>query len=111
MTNLRHQHRRAGLPLALLLAAGLAACESAPVGEAGVVAFGRVWTGNPDQPWAGGVAMRGDTILAVGDSGDLARYVGAGTEVVTAAGGMVVPGFMDGHTHFHRVHEVWKAVS
>jgi len=100
MTNLRHQHRRAGLPLALLLAAGLAACESAPVGEAGVVAFGRVWTGNPDQPWAGGVAMRGDTILAVGDSGDLARYVGAGTEVVTAAGGMVVPGFMDGHTHF-----------
>ena len=70
------------------------------VPEAGLVAFGRVWTGNPDQPWAGGVAMRGDTILAVGDSGDIARYVGEQTEVVTAAGAMIVPGFMDGHTHF-----------
>ncbi len=85
----------------LLLALALAAvpsCTRVPV--AGLVAFGRVWTGNPDQPWAGGVAMRGDTILAVGDSADIARYVGEQTEVVTAAGAMIVPGFMDGHTHF-----------
>lgn len=83
--------------LALVLAAALG-CTRVP--EAGLVAFGRVWTGNLDQPWAGGVAMRGDTILAVGDSADIARYVGEQTEVVTAAGAMIVPGFMDGHTHF-----------
>ena len=74
------------------------ACTKVP--EAGLVAYGRVWTGNPDQPWAGGVAMRGDTVLAVGDSADVARYVGTATEVVSAAGAMIVPGFMDGHTHF-----------
>jgi predicted amidohydrolase YtcJ len=65
-----------------------------------VVTFGRVWTGNPDQPWAGGVAMRGDTIVGVGDSADVAKFVGEQTVVTGAPGGMVVPGFMDGHTHF-----------
>lgn len=87
------------LPGLLALGLALQGC-SPPPSPAGVVAFGRVWTGNPDQPWAGGVAMLGDTILAVGDSSDIARYVGEQTQVVTAAGAMIVPGFMDGHTHF-----------
>ncbi len=91
---------RSARPL-LLLALSLSALPSCTrVPEAGLVAFGRVWTGNPDQPWAGGVAMRGDTIWAVGDSADIARYVGEHTEVVASPGGMIVPGFMDGHTHF-----------
>ncbi len=79
--------------LAFLLAPG---CTRPPA--ATVVAFGRVWTGNPDQPWAGGVALRGDSVVAVGDSGAVARFVGEGTQVLTGA--MVVPGFMDNHTHF-----------
>lgn len=73
-----------------------AGCSRPPV--ASVVAYGRVWTGNPDQPWAGGVALRGDSVILVGDSGDVARAVGPETQVL--AGAMVVPGFMDGHTHF-----------
>ena len=85
-------------PGLLLLVGAFLAC--APPPPASVVAFGHAWTGNPEQPWAGGVAMRGDTILAVGDSSDIARYVGDKTQVVTAAGAMIVPGFMDGHTHF-----------
>lgn len=44
--------------------------------------------------------MRGDTIVGVGDSSDVARFVGEQTQVITAAGAMIVPGFMDGHTHF-----------
>ncbi|HMU60797.1 MAG TPA: amidohydrolase [Gemmatimonadales bacterium] len=85
--------------LASLLTAGALACASPPP-PATVVTFGRVWTGNPDQPWAGGVAMRGDTIVGVGDSADVAKFVGEQTVVTGAPGGMVVPGFMDGHTHF-----------
>ncbi len=86
------------LPLAALLAlaAALPGCTRPPA--ATLVAFGRVWTGNPDQPWAGGVALRGDSVVAVGDSGAVARFVGEGTQVLTGA--MVVPGFMDNHTHF-----------
>lgn len=89
---------RRGLVTLLLLAGALPACSRVP--EAAVVAFGRVWTGNPEQPWAGGVALRGDTVVAVGDSSDIARYVGTATQVLSAAGAMVVPGFMDAHTHF-----------
>jgi predicted amidohydrolase YtcJ len=85
--------------LASLLAAVALSCSSPPP-PATVVTFGRVWTGNPEQPWAGGVAMRGDTIVGVGDSADVATFVGEQTVVTGAPGGMVVPGFMDGHTHF-----------
>ena len=48
----------------------------------------------------GVVAMGGDKILAVGDSAAVARYVGAGTKVLDARGGLVMPGFADAHTHF-----------
>jgi len=85
--------------LASLLTAAVSSC-SPPPPPATVVTFGRVWTGNPDQPWAGGVAMRGDTVVGVGDSADVATFVGERTVVIGAPGGMVVPGFMDGHTHF-----------
>ena len=67
---------------------------------ADLVVFGRVWTGNPEQPWAGAVAVRGDTIVAVGDSAELAGFVGEGTRRLDNGSAMVVPGFADGHTHF-----------
>jgi hypothetical protein len=37
--------------------------------------------------------------LAVGDSATIAQYVGSGTQVI-ARGGLVMPGFADGHNHF-----------
>src|SRR6266571_2097020 len=40
------------------------------------------------------------TILAVGDSAGVAKYVGARTRTLRADGGLVLPGFVDGHTHF-----------
>jgi predicted amidohydrolase YtcJ len=66
-----------------------------------VITGGKVWTGlstGSGQP--GVVAIANGKILAVGDSADMARYVGAGTEVLRADGGLVMPGFADGHTHF-----------
>jgi predicted amidohydrolase YtcJ len=66
-----------------------------------VVVHGMVWTGlssGAAQP--GAVAIRAGKILAVGDSADIARYVGSGTQVIDARGGLVLPGFADGHTHF-----------
>jgi len=66
-----------------------------------VITGGAVWTGattGAAQP--GAVAIKDGRILAVGDSVAISRYVGGGTEVISAAGGMVMPGFADGHTHF-----------
>jgi hypothetical protein len=79
--------------------AGLAACTTAPP-PADLVIFGRVWTGDTARPAAAGVAVRGDTIVAVGDSAEVARYVGADTEVLANGVGLVAPGFADAHTHF-----------
>ncbi len=66
-----------------------------------VITGGMVWTGlSSGRPQAGVVAIRGGTILAVGDSAAVARYVGSGTRTLRADGGLVMPGFVDGHTHF-----------
>jgi len=84
--------------IAGLLGLSLAACG----GKADlVVTSGIVWTGlSRGRPGLGAVAVRGDKILAVGDSAQVARYIGANTRLVRANGGLVTPGFTDGHTHF-----------
>src|SRR2546428_5094970 len=66
-----------------------------------VVTNGLVWTGlstGKGQP--GAVAIRDGKILAVGDSAEIARQIGSKTKVLDAHGGLVMPGFADGHTHF-----------
>ena len=85
-------------PTALcLLALMLVSCGT---GSPETVLVGRVWTGNPDQPWAEAVAVRGETVLLVGDSLVVLALVGAGTEVVRVGAGLITPGFQDNHTHF-----------
>jgi TonB family protein len=60
----------------------------------------RVWTGNPRQPWADAIAVSGDRIAAVGSSASIQKLIDPKTRVIEAAGGMVVPGFIDSHVHF-----------
>ena len=73
--------------------------DSIPVAPADVVIYGRVWTGDSAKPWAQAVAISGEKISGVGDSSRIAAQVGPATRVIRN-GAMVVPGFMDGHTHF-----------
>lgn len=70
-----------------------------PTPRADLLVFGRVWTGDSTNPWAGGVAIRGDTILAVGDSATVAAQGGPDTRQVSIPGGFITPGFMDDHVH------------
>ena len=63
-----------------------------------VLTGGTVWTGTGVGATA--VAVRGGTIVAVGDDDAIEGFVGPGTERVALAGRMVVPGLMDNHTHF-----------
>jgi predicted amidohydrolase YtcJ len=89
------------LPRLLLLAlAGLPGCGSSAAPDADLVVYGRVWTGDSVRPWAGAVAIAGDTIAAVGDSAAIARRVGERTRVLSAGTGLVTPGMMDEHLHF-----------
>jgi predicted amidohydrolase YtcJ len=65
-----------------------------------VVRDARVWTGNPEQPWAEAVASRGDKIIAVGSNAEVETLIGDETEVISVPGSMLVPGFIDTHVHF-----------
>jgi predicted amidohydrolase YtcJ len=83
------------LAIVCLAAAG---CQRQP--SADLVVFGKIWTGNPEQEWAEGMAIAGDTILAVGSVDEIEKYQGANTGVINEEGGLIVPGFIDTHTHF-----------
>lgn len=65
-----------------------------------VIRDARVWTGNPEQPWAEALASSGDRILAVGSNEDIASFLGDETEIISVPGSMLVPGFIDAHVHF-----------
>ena len=88
--------RRFSVPGLLLMC--LAACgRKADL----VITGGVVWTGlSSGQPHPGAVAVKGGRILAVGDTAAVRRYVGGETQVLSARGGLIMPGFSDGHTHF-----------
>lgn len=86
----------------LVVVPGAVACGAggSPDEPAELVVYGRVWTGDSATPWAQGVAITGDTIALIGDSSRVAQSVGPKTRVMSNGKAMVVPGFMDGHTHF-----------
>jgi predicted amidohydrolase YtcJ len=88
--------------LILIVMLPLLACErQAPADLATIVISDtRVWTGDPDNPWAEAVALDGETIIAVGSTDDVSGYIGANTRVLSVQGSMLVPGFIDTHVHF-----------
>ena len=49
--------------------------------------------------WAEAIAISGDTIVAIGDSIEIGRYVDDETVVVELDGNTVLPGFYDTHVH------------
>jgi len=61
---------------------------------------GRIWTGNPAQPWAQAVAIRDEKIIAVGTNAQIAAASGLLTQRVDLKGGFAMPGFNDAHIHF-----------
>jgi predicted amidohydrolase YtcJ len=97
------RHAPLGLALGLLLSAcgnSSGGAQLAVDAPADLVVYGRIWTGDSARPWVQAVAVRGDTVAAVGDSAALATMVTAETRVLSNGQAMVVPGFMDSHTHF-----------
>lgn len=58
----------------------------------------RIWTADPARPWAEAVAVRGDTIVAVGGNAEIAAL--GSDRLIDAGGKLVLPGFIDSHVHF-----------
>jgi predicted amidohydrolase YtcJ len=65
-----------------------------------ILVTGKIWTVNPEQPWAEGVAIRDNKIVAVGTTKDIKRWAGKETEIIDCKAALVLPGFIDSHVHF-----------
>ncbi len=87
------------ISIAFLLVTFLISCNQHPVAD--TVVFGKTWTGDDERPWAEAFAIIGDSIVAVGSKEEIEEWVGEKTErSETDEGNLIVPGFIDCHTHF-----------
>src|SRR5688500_16843345 len=64
-----------------------------------VLVNGRVYTLDPQRPWAEALAIRGDRILAVGSTSEVRKLRGPATREIDLAGAFACPGFNDAHVH------------
>ncbi len=59
----------------------------------------KVFTGDPQNPYAEAVAIRGDKIVAVGSLTEVTGSVSPGAERIDLEGKSLFPGFIDSHSH------------
>ncbi|MFZ0735050.1 MAG: amidohydrolase [Candidatus Sulfotelmatobacter sp.] len=59
----------------------------------------KVFTANPENPYAEAVAIRGDKIVAVGNLPEVEKSVSAKAERIDLDGKTLFPGFIDSHSH------------
>ncbi|WP_146348280.1 amidohydrolase [Phaeobacter marinintestinus] len=64
-----------------------------------VILNGSLLTFDPTRPSAQALAISGGRIMALGDTSDIRALSGPDTQVIDAAGGTVLPGFIDSHVH------------
>lgn len=81
-----------------VLAVFIFSCKTEPPAEL-IVTNAKVYTVSDSLPLAEAVAIRDGKIVAVGDNSTVTKYKGDKTEVIDAGGKLVLPGFIDSHTH------------
>src|SRR5712671_884234 len=64
-----------------------------------ILFHGKVFTGDPQNPYAEAVAIRGDKIVGVGSLPEVAGKVSPGAERTDLDGKSLFPGFIDSHSH------------
>ncbi len=89
------------IPLLAAVVLALAGCAARPAVEADLVLRGgHVWTVDPARSEAEGVAVWQGRILSVGSDAEVSALIGPKTRVVELDGRLLLPGFVDDHTHF-----------
>ncbi|MBR0456406.1 MAG: amidohydrolase family protein [Firmicutes bacterium] len=71
---------------------------------------GKIYTENPDMPWAEAMAIDGKKLAYVGDNDGAKALAETDTEVIDLAGKTVIPGLLDGHTHPSTVSKTYWCV-
>jgi predicted amidohydrolase YtcJ len=92
------------LALATLATAGRAIAQSKQslINPTTYYLHGRIYTNNPQHPWAEAMAVRDEKILCIGTISQIMLECGGAdesNEIVQLKGSFVMPGFNDAHTH------------
>ena len=92
------------LTLLIFLVILISSCKPAdnPVNQesADLILTGvKIFTSNPQQPWAEAVAIRNGKFLYVGDSAGASVYSSENTRSFVLDGQLVIPGLVDSHAH------------
>ncbi|TGD85842.1 amidohydrolase [Mycolicibacterium sp. CH28] len=69
------------------------------MGRSYLLTNGPIWTGDPAQPWAQAVVVRGTDLAYVGTRDGADEFIDSATEPIDLAGRMCLPGFVDAHNH------------
>ncbi len=85
--------------MALSPCAGSIPEEPAAGGQTVVYRNARIYTNDPNHPWAEALFVRGARIIGVGSSAAAEQWARPGTQVVDLHGAFVMPGFNDAHVH------------
>jgi hypothetical protein len=91
------------VPCVIPLAALVVVCTASRAADAPadrIIRGGPIVTVNAAQPAAEAVAIAGGRIVAVGTEADVMKHKGPATELTDLDGKTLVPGFVDGHSHF-----------
>jgi predicted amidohydrolase YtcJ len=87
----------AGCLLAVVLSLGLVHAQEVPAEQ--IFFHAKVFTGDPDNPYADAVAIRGGKILAVGNLAEVSKLASPNAEHIDLEGKSLFPGFIDSHSH------------
>jgi hypothetical protein len=72
---------------------------------------GRIYTNDPQHPWAEALAVRGETLVAVGSNAEVEKAAGKPAQVIDLHGAFLMPGFNDAHVHLGAAGQAILAVS
>ena len=81
----------------LLITVVLFACNNKETADK-IYFNAKIWTGDSAQPHAEAIAIKDNKIIFIGK--DYTSFKGNNTTMVDVEGKMMVPGFIDNHTHF-----------
>ncbi len=65
-----------------------------------VITNGKIITMDKQQPEAEALAVKGDSIMAVGRKADIEKLIGSKTKIIDLKGATAVPGLIESHAHF-----------
>ncbi|WP_081997776.1 amidohydrolase [Wocania ichthyoenteri] len=75
------------------------ACQNKPPEADKIIINAKIWTGNDKQITAQAMAIKGDSILAIGNNEDIYKYKHSNSKIIDFKNAFVTPGFIDSHVH------------